>query len=95
MQAACLDTTSNNFQSFIKKERKFGGVPPAAVAVQSASPHLISATPAPPRPALQQVTQHPETKHVLLRQYAVKLKKSGGRVPRTELTEMGPSLVSC
>ncbi|PSC75116.1 ribosome production factor 2-like protein [Micractinium conductrix] len=38
------------------------------------------------------VTQHPETKHVLLRQYTVKYKKSGTRVPRTELTEMGPSL---
>lgn len=39
-----------------------------------------------------QVTQHPETRHLLLRQYAVRLKKGGGRVPRTELTEMGPAL---
>lgn len=38
------------------------------------------------------VTQHPETKHVLFRQYTVRYKKSGTRVPRTELAEMGPSL---
>eukprot|EP00887_Chlorella_sp_A99_P003082 scaffold9.g3082.t1 len=38
------------------------------------------------------VVQHPESKHVLLRQYAIRLKKSGNRVPCTELTEMGPAL---
>lgn len=38
------------------------------------------------------VTQHPQTKRVLLRQYSVRYKKSGTRVPRMELTEMGPSL---
>lgn len=42
--------------------------------------------------SIPQITLHPETKQVLLRQYAIKLKRSGTRVPRTELIEMGPAL---
>lgn len=38
------------------------------------------------------VTQHPDSKLVLFRQYNVRYKKSGTRVPRMELSEMGPSL---
>ncbi|GAB4822405.1 hypothetical protein N2152v2_009451 [Parachlorella kessleri] len=38
------------------------------------------------------VTYLPDTKRVLFRQYNVKYKKSGTRVPRVELAEMGPSM---
>lgn len=33
-----------------------------------------------------------DDRKILLRQYSMKYKKSGGRVPRVALTEMGPSL---